>query len=239
MRRAGAGTGEGPPSLQRVLHVDGILPSLASAAFGAAFVFLLVLAVAEELAPGLALEFAPGLALGFLAPDAAPARGRKPHTSSGPMTAEFRPVVLVSLAWAALYYCFLQAQSASAFWVHQQLREAGARGGTPPPAWASLKYDRSQQRRGLIFIMERSVGNMLEQSPPFLLGLWMHAAIATPDSAAKLGWCWLLLRACYPVAFAQRPTPLAKLGIGWLSLVTWPSYAVVWGLLVGAARACC
>lgn len=218
---------------QILLKVDGILPTLASLAFGCAFVALLALAAVEEWAP----ELSPG----FLAP---PPVARK-RAADGPL--RFRPVVLVSLAWAALYFCFLQGQSASAFWVHQQLREAGAKGGAPAPAWASLKYDRSQQRRGLIFVMERTVGNYVEQSLPFLLGLWMNAAIATPADAAKLGWTWLLLRCCYPLCFAHqlphRPTgslsAFAKLGIGVLSLVTWPSYAIVWSLLVGAAKACC
>lgn len=109
---------------------------------------------------------------------------------------------------------------------------------TLPLSFATVKYGAEWSRAGLIFVMDRTVGNMLEQSPPFLLGLWMHALIASPLFASHLGWAWLLLRACYPVAFAQRPSPQQRLGISWISVVTWPSYAIVWTLLVGAARAC-
>ena len=56
---------------------------------------------------------------------------------------------------------------------------------------------------GLIFVMDRTVGNLLEQTPPFLLGLWLHAMAASPAVAARLGWWWLMLRASYPFAFAH------------------------------------
>ena len=51
-------------------------------------------------------------------------------------------------------------------------------------------------------VADRSVLNLLEQTPPFLLGLWLHALAASPTTAARLGWWWLMLRASYPVAFA-------------------------------------
>ena len=97
---------------------------------------------------------------------------------------------------------------------------------------------------GLILTMDRSVGNMLEQTPPFLLGLWLHALVASAEHAALLGWLWLLLRASYPVAFANPSWSPGLwgvqriVGISWVSFVTWPSYAVVWMLLIGSWRAC-
>ena len=92
--------------------------------------------------------------------------------------------------------------------------------------------------------MNRSVGNLLEQSPPFLVSLWLHALAVSPDAAAWLGWCWLLLRASYPVAFAHPSmTPALwemqrRFGISWVNFVTWPSYALVWKMLLDSARAC-
>ena len=83
---------------------------------------------------------------------------------------------------------------------------------------------------------------MLEQTPPFLLGLWLHAMTASPATAARLGWWWLMLRASYPVAFAYPSMSprlwglQRRLGISYVSFVTWPSYAVVWSLLYSAAE---
>lgn len=159
---------------------------------------------------------------------------------------KFKPVMIVTLAWASLYYAFLQAQGASAFWVHRELREKGNRQlysqekprAMVPLSFAKVKYGVEWTNSGLIFICDRSVGNMLEQTPPFLLGLWLHALMVSPAASAQLGWAWLCLRAVYPFAFARRPTPGARLGVSILSAVTWPSYAIVWTLLGGAAHAC-
>jgi len=69
--------------------------------------------------------------------------------------------------------------------------------------FAAVKYGpRAEVQPGLIFVMDRTVGNLLEQTPPFLLGLWLHAMAASPEVAARLGWWWLMLRASYPIAFA-------------------------------------
>tara|TARA_B110001452_G_scaffold146556_1_gene121856 strand:- start:889 stop:1566 length:678 start_codon:yes stop_codon:yes gene_type:complete len=167
----------------------------------------------------------------------------------------FQPVILVTVGWSALYYCFLQGQAAVAFWIHKKRRDAASMKRAAAPAaserrnsdasipFAAVKYG-PRADGGLIFVMDRSVGNLLEQTPPFLIGIWLHALAASPDHAAGLGWLWLLLRACYPVAFAYPSmTPrfwgLQRcLGISWVNFITWPSYAIVWTLLYGAVRAC-
>ena len=175
-----------------------------------------------------------------------------PRSSSPPSEAQrVRPVVLVTLGWCALYYCMLQGQAAAAFWVHRQRREAGKRDealdrqqSNKSISFAEVKYGSARSNTGLILTMDRSVGNMLEQTPPFLLGLWLHALVASAEHAALLGWLWLLLRASYPVAFANPSWSPGLwgvqriVGISWVSFVTWPSYAVVWMLLIGSWRAC-
>merc|ERR1712023_39298 len=128
----------------------------------------------------------------------------------------------------------------------------GKKDDTPPSlqgrpqkvlTFAEVKYGQSHTNVGLMLTMDRSVGNLLEQTPPFLLSLWLHALTASADDAAWLGWIWLLLRATYPVAFAHPSmTPALwgvqrRIGISWVNFVTWPSYFVVWTLLLGAARA--
>ena len=204
---------------------DGLVPTCASAAFGCLFVLLGGLALHQQFYDDM---------------------GHMPQPILKESTQHLKPTIIVSLAWSALYFCFLQAQGASAFWVHRQLREKGSRPlntqeqsrAMTPLSFAKVKYGVEWSRAGLIFVMDRSVGNMLEQSPPFLLGLWLYAMIESPTTSARLGWAWLLLRALYPFAFARRPTPGARSGISILSAVTWPSYVIVWSMLFGAARAC-
>ena len=160
-----------------------------------------------------------------------------------------RPVVLVTIGWNALYCCFLQGQAAAAFWVHKLRREVGNKknadaDGKGGITFASVKYGTHNANVGLILTMDRSVGNMLEQTPSFLVSLWLHALIGSADEAAWLGWVWLFLRASYPLAFAHPSMSPAlwgvqrRIGISWISFVTWPSYMVVWYLLLGAAKAC-
>ena len=165
-----------------------------------------------------------------------------------------RPVVLVTIAWNALYFCFLQGQAAAAFWIHKQLREVGSkkddesvaqsRLSGKPIEFADVKYGPAKPHRGLVLTMDRTVGNMLEQSLPFLLSLWLNALTGSPHDASWYGWIWLLLRATYPVGFAHPDmTPALwcvqrKLGISWVSLITWPSYCIVWLLLYKSAVAC-
>lgn len=207
-----------------LLRPEGILPSCSCVAYGCAFLGLLVYALSEE--------------------DEPPSKLAKPALDMK----RFRPVVLVSAAWMALYYCFLQGQAAAAFWVHRLRREAGKESPKlerrKTLTFAAVKYGTLNANYNLILTMDRSVGNMLEQTPPFLLALWLHALTASAADAAWFGWLWLMLRALYPFAFAH-PSMSEKLwglqrriGISWVSFVTWPSYFVVWKLLIGAIQSC-
>ena len=166
-----------------LLRPEGILPSGACVAYGCAFLGLLVYALSEE--------------------DEPPSKLAKPALDMK----RFRPVVLVSAAWMALYYCFLQGQAAAAFWVHRLRREAGKESPKlerrKTLTFAAVKYGTLNANYNLILTMDRSVGNMLEQTPPFLLALWLHALTASAADAAWFGWLWLLLRALYPFAFAH------------------------------------
>lgn len=205
------------------LKVEGIVPTCASVSFGLLFLGLFgcYVATAPALEPG-----APAATLDL---------------------ARIRPVLLVTLGWTALYYCFLQGQAAAAFWVHKVRREQASKKEHTSPRgaksieFAQVKYGRDHSKGGLIFTMDRTVGNMLEQTPPFLLSIWLHAIIGSPATAARFGWIWLLLRACYPVAFAHPSMSPGlwdaqrQLGISWVNFVTWPSYAIVWALLVSVA----
>jgi len=224
---------------------EGLLPTYASVGYGLLFIGLLSKAVVsfydetDIQQPSTRSR-----------PAASPQPGGLGILGAGSATS-LQPVILVTLGWCALYYCFLQSQAAAAFWIHKAVRreankkEDPAKDGTRPARaidFAAVKYGRANTT-GLIFVMDRSVGNMLEQTPPFLLALWLHAVTVSPRDAAFLGWLWLLLRASYPVAFAHPSMSPAlwgaqrRFGIAPVSFVTWPSYALVWRLMWGAAKA--
>ena len=221
-----------------LLRLEGLLPTCASLSFAITFVAILCYAVAT-LPPGDDL------------PSTSRARGGKLHTALIDCE-HFRPVVLVTIGWSALYFSFLHAQNAAAFWVHKARREAGSKKEDPPSPksgrkpleFADVKYGRDRSSGGLIFTMDRTVGNMLEQTPPFLVSIWLHALTVSPTTSAYCGWSWLLLRALYPVGFAHPSMSPAlweaqrRLGISWVSFITWPSYTIVWYLLFAAARSC-
>ena len=212
-----------------LLQPEGILPTLAATTFLVCFVSLFAYAVFSW-----------------------PAASELPRQTVHLDTKHFRPVILVTIGWNALYFAFLQGQAAAAFWIHRQCREAsnkkddGPRGASRPMttlSFADVKYGPSRATQGLILTMDRTAGNLLEQTPPFLVALWLAALTGAPIDAAWYGWAWLLLRATYPFAFAHPSmTPALwgvqrTIGISWVNFVTWPSYFIVWTLLYRTACA--
>lgn len=76
---------------------------------------------------------------------------------------------------------------------------------------------------------DRAVGNYLEQTPPFLVALWLHAAFVSPHRAACAGWTWIAARAVYPWVY-RLPFP----GV---FVSTMPAYACVFYLGFEVVRA--
>lgn len=66
--------------------------------------------------------------------------------------------------------------------------------------------------------------NQLEQMPPFLLALWMHALFVDPTRAGQLGLLYTALRALYPFLYQNFPILMA--------VVTFPNYGIIAYLLV-------
>ena len=91
------------------------------------------------------------------------------------------------------------------------------------PSFGDVKYGGAAGTKFFALTADRTAGNMMEQSLPFLIALWLHGLFVSPIGAAKLGWCWLASRALYPVAFAR--------GMPWLLLSTGPGYVFVVMLL--------
>ena len=215
-----------------LLRAEGILPTLAATSYLGCFVSIFAYAVFSW-----------------------PATSDPPKAKIHLDTTHFRPVILVTIGWNALYFAFLQGQAAAAFWIHRQYREVSnkkdddpkstaQRRSMQPLSFADVKYgQRARATQGLILTMDRTVGNFLEQTPPFLVALWLAALTGSPIDAAWYGWVWLLLRAAYPVAFAHPSMAPAlwgmqrTIGISWVNFITWPSYFIIWSLLYRTACA--
>jgi uncharacterized MAPEG superfamily protein len=135
----------------------------------------------------------------------------------------FAPVIRVSIAWAVLYYGFLFFQSWSALYALSLMKTSKVDAKTP--SLQDVKYRvPTSAKHPIALNADRTVGNMMEQSFPFLLSLWLHAIFISVDGAAKLGWAWLLSRVIYPAVFTS--------GIPILFLSTMPGYLFILLLFV-------
>jgi hypothetical protein len=139
----------------------------------------------------------------------------------------FAPVVLVTAAWALLYYAFLWDQSATAFVVLKDAKKKAKAEGKPPPSLADVKYGR-YSKSARVRAADRTVGNFLEQSPAFLVSLWLHSAFVSPVNASAFGWTWLGFRAVYPWAYRLR--------FPGVFISTMPAYGCVFYLLGEVVR---
>jgi len=75
----------------------------------------------------------------------------------------------------------------------------------------------------LALVMDRSVGNCLEQQGAFLASTWLHALLVPeggPEKAARIAWLYVASRAAYPAFF--------YIGHPWLQLATVPGYVCIW-----------
>jgi uncharacterized MAPEG superfamily protein len=123
----------------------------------------------------------------------------------------FRAVLHVNIAFVVLYYCFLYIQAGTKFVLYFAAKEKD-----PKASLSKIKYGSTDR---LALTSDRTVGNLMEQSIPFLLGLWLCAVVESPDYAATIGWYWLISRAMYPFVFYY--------GIPYLLLSTLPGYAFI------------
>ena len=71
------------------------------------------------------------------------------------------------------------------------------------PQLSDVKYGR-YSKSARVRASDRTVGNYLEQSVPFLVSLWAHAAFVSPVNAAAVGWTWIAFRFIYPWAYRMR-----------------------------------
>ena len=62
----------------------------------------------------------------------------------------------------------------------------------------------------------------MEQSPVFLVALWLHAVFMSSETATCLGWTWIALRVMYPFLWLLNGKFTMQ-----ILLSTMPQYAIV------------
>ncbi len=127
----------------------------------------------------------------------------------------------VSVAFLILYFLFLFFQGLSKYYIY--LKEKGTNKNVN---MTKIKYFGGSTDR-LVLTGDRTAGNMVEQSVPFLASLWLCAIFHSPSEATKLGWYWLASRVIYPFVFHK--------GMPYLLLSTCPGYVFIGMLLYPVA----
>eukprot|EP00164_Ancoracysta_twista_P001879 GFYU01002470.1.p1 GENE.GFYU01002470.1~~GFYU01002470.1.p1 ORF type:complete len:192 (-),score=14.15 GFYU01002470.1:400-975(-) len=94
--------------------------------------------------------------------------------------------VISTVAWVATFYFLLGNQRSVKYKLISEYRTKGK------------TFDRYNNQDGRMTAADRAVGNYLEQTPAFLITMWMHAILVSPDLSGKLGLCWVACRALYP-----------------------------------------
>jgi hypothetical protein len=178
-------------------------------------------------------DFADGItAISFLPPAAAlPAADNNQPNLKMDLTV-LSPTLRITIAWVTLYYMFLFFQAASKLIAFYAQKEGG--GGAPDKkavSFIEVKYKGvvGTKYQALILCGDRTIGNMMEQSLPFIVSLWMHALLVSVRSASVFGWAWLWFRAFYPLAFFIGPPILFCSSV--------PGYVCIVSLCVPIARA--
>lgn len=126
----------------------------------------------------------------------------------------------VTLAYVALYYAFL----CNILRVKQGLRKQYKQRGE--------KFDRYHGQDPVMLAADRTQLNMLEQMPPFLILLWLHAVFVSPQEATLLGAIYTGSRVLYPLLMGKelgRQIPMRIL------VVTVTGYAIIAILVVRIA----
>ena len=109
--------------------------------------------------------------------------------------AYYKPVVGVCFAYIALFYVFLYAQ-AGYVWLTFFKEKAK----DPATKLAKVKYGGTPTGDKLMF--DRTVGNLMEQSVPFILSLFLSAAFGDDvQYTAQLGYFYVGVRLFYPIVF--------------------------------------
>ena len=104
----------------------------------------------------------------------------------------FQGPLLVTVAYLATYYAFMGRLLATKNRLGAEAAQAGER------------FDRYESKDPRLRAADRSVGNMLEQMPPFLCLLWLDAVFVSVPGATLLGAIYVCSRIAYPFLVGPR-----------------------------------
>ena len=124
----------------------------------------------------------------------------------------YSPVIIVTLCYILLYYVFMMNVLRVKMKVIRQCKEKGEH------------FERYTVHYPELLAADRIQLNMLEHMPPFLILLWLQARVVSPDSAALLGWIYLVLRVLYPFLLGTEIKRSFRLRV---LLTTFPAYGVM------------
>ena len=137
------------------------------------------------------------------------------EAGSGFTLVDYKPIVWVVLGYILLWYVFLYLQAGYVWWLYFKARAAN-------PKEASLKKIKYGVLPDRLWL-DRTVGNLMEQSIPFLVSLLLSALYGGDvKRTATLGWLYIAVRLFYPIAF--------RTGLG-VVVVTIPNYLTIGMLL--------
>ncbi|MGB0645583.1 MAG: MAPEG family protein [Bradymonadia bacterium] len=105
---------------------------------------------------------------------------------------QFKPVLWVTFAYLVLYYAFMINVLRVKLKVAASSKALG------------VKFDRYQSTDPALRAADRVQLNTLEHMPPFLILLWLDAAMGSVMVASLLGWTYVGLRALYPVFLGSQ-----------------------------------
>jgi hypothetical protein len=106
--------------------------------------------------------------------------------STLPLVETFRGPIVITLAYVTLYYVLMAWLLVVKVGLSREYRERGE------------KLDRYFGQDRVLLAADRKVLNTLEQMPPFLVLLWLHAVFVCPVSATIAGGVYLAARLAYP-----------------------------------------
>lgn len=130
----------------------------------------------------------------------------------------------MSLGWASLCFVFLFSQSATAFYMLGKLKREQKNSKSNAKGRINMRDIKYGDKGGsAMLIAKRTVGNYLEQSPIFLVSLWLTAVFVDAGVASTCGWIWIASRVFYPFGFSK--------GIPYLFMSTFPAYGAVWYMM--------
>uniref|UniRef100_A0A7S4NSV3 Uncharacterized protein n=1 Tax=Paramoeba aestuarina TaxID=180227 RepID=A0A7S4NSV3_9EUKA len=131
--------------------------------------------------------------------------------------------LLASCAWVALFYVFVGYQRAVKYSIlHKHPTFCRYKNNFDPPTESNQKIAGKLQAQ--LTAADRTIGNLLEQAPAFLVTLWMYSVAVDAHYGGKLGFCYVGFRSLYPFLLGRE---LKKNNSKRVYVATLPCYCII------------